>query len=303
VVERRPTGLLDWLTWPCRRIRLHANGSDGTPVIDGVLIMKGDQLKPGDYEADFEQMVAYRLAPDAKAPQSPFPPIGFERDRAVWRDSSALLQSVAPEGKRRGQRRPKTLDALAGRALDEDDPDPTNALPLDLFGINLDQFNVLFWRHERLPVPPAYLKDPRLYEGLQNALGLAEASGRTLNSAARRLAELLLSPDPNRGADPKATAAFATSMGAGRRYWSRLGDHFTQFLFDQQAEGTRALRDWAHEVRRAARAAFDEVADGQAAEGWSLKARVEAERTLNFGLAEARKKHVGDVEEVAHAIA
>ncbi|MBV9281875.1 MAG: type I-E CRISPR-associated protein Cse1/CasA, partial [Chloroflexi bacterium] len=299
VVERRPTGLLDWLTWPCRRIRLRAVERDGRLMIDGVLIMKGDQLASNMYEAEFEQMVAYRMVPDAKPPQNPWPPIGFERDRVVWRDSSALVQSVAPEGKLRGQRRPRTLDALGNRILD-DDEDATNALPIDLFGINLDQFNVLFWRHERLPVPPAYLRDAHLHEGLQRALRVAEDSARSLNAATRRLAELLLSRDPHRRPDPKTAAALAESMGVGRRYWARLGDHFTRFLQAQPAAGVAALGTWADEVRAAARAAFGEVSAGQAGDGWSLRAVVEAERELNIGLAGARRR-IGDVE-VTHAV-
>jgi CRISPR system Cascade subunit CasA len=302
VVERRPTGLLDWLTWPCRRVRLRVSEREGRLVVDGVLIMKGDQLGPDMYEAEFEQMVAYRVVSDAKPPQSPWPPIGFERDRAVWRDSAALLQSAAPEGKQRGQQRPKTLDAIASREL-TDDSDATNALPIDLFGINLDQFNVLFWRHERLPVAPAYLRDPSLYEGLQNALRLAEDSGRTVNAATRRLAELLLSRDEHRRPDPKAVGSLAESLGAGRRYWARLGDHFTRFLSEQPAIGPAALKTWADEVHAAGRAAFGEVAAGRTGDGWSLRARVEAERTLNVGLAAARKRHVGEIEEVTDAIA
>jgi CRISPR system Cascade subunit CasA len=231
------------------------------------------------------------------------PPIGFERDRAIWRDSGALLQSAAPEGEKRGHRRPRTLDAVGNRDLGQDDDDAINALPIDLFGINLDQFNVLFWRHERLPVPPEYLGDAHLYERLQNALRLAEDSGRSLAGATRRFADMLLARDPGRRADPKAAAALVESMGAGRRYWPSLGDHFTRFLFDNREDGLAALGEWADEVRAAARAAFAEVADGQALDGWGMRARVEAERTLNIGLAGARTRHIGEIEEVSSATA
>jgi len=179
---------------------------------------------------------------------------------------------------------------------------PFRAPALDLLGLTGDRAKLLFWRHERLPVPRAYLRNPRLHEGLQKALRLAEDSARSLNGATRRLAELLISRDPNRRPDPKAVAALAGSMGAGRRYWARLGDHFTRFLGDQPAIGTAALRTWADEVRTAARTAFREVAEGQAGDGWSLRAVVEAERALNIGLAGARKRDMGDIE-VTHAIA
>jgi CRISPR system Cascade subunit CasA len=300
VVDRTPAGLLDWLTWPCRRIRLRGRELDSRPIVDGVLIMKGDQLPAGKYESDYEQMVAYRQVPDAKPQQNPHPPIGFERDRVVWRDSTALLQSVEAKEKERGHMRPKTLEAVADRNP-ADDLDDAPPMPIDLFGINLDQFNVLFWRHERLPVPPAYLSDRGLYEGLENALRLAEDSGRSLNAATRRLAELLLSRDESRRPDPKAVSALAESMGLGRRYWAKLGDHFTRFLRDQPGDRERSLTTWADEVRRAARSAFGEVATGQGNDGWSLRARVEAERTLNVGLAAARKRHIGEVQEVVSA--
>jgi CRISPR system Cascade subunit CasA len=298
VVDRAPAGLLDWLTWPCRRIRLRGGELEGRPIVDGVLIMKGDQLPPGEYEVGYEQMVAYRQVPDAKVPQNPFPPVGFQRDRAVWRDSTALMQSVEPKEKQRGHSRPRTLGAIAGRNP-ADDLEGARPVPVDLFGINLDQFKVLFWRHERLPIPPAYLSDRGLYEGLENALRLAEDSGRSLNGATRRLAELLSSRDESRRPDPKAVSALAESMGPGRRYWAQLGDHFTRFLRDQPGDRERSLTAWADQVRHAARSAFGEVATGQGDDGWSLRARVEAERTLNIGLAGARKRHVGEVQEVA----
>jgi CRISPR system Cascade subunit CasA len=300
VVERVPAGLLDWLTWPCRRIRLRATELDGRLVIDGVLIMKGDQLPAARYEADFEQMVAYRRVADAKPPQSPLPPIGFERDRVVWRDSGALLQSVPPSGKQRGHRRPRSLSAIADRRLGDHSSGGAR-MPIELFGVNLDQFNALFWRHERLPVPTAYLNDQALYEGLERALRLVEDSGRTLNAATRRLAELLLSRDENRRPDPKAVSALAERMAPGRRYWAQLGDHFTQFLGAQLTDREAALTTWANQVRDAARTAFSEVAAGQGEQGWSLRARVEAERTLSMGLAGARKRHVGEVQEETSA--
>jgi hypothetical protein len=113
----------------------------------------------------------------------------------------------------------------------------------------------------------------------------------------------VLSTDEARRPDPKAVAGLAESMGAGRRYWARLGDQFARFLADGPVDGIEALRAWADEVRAAARSAFHEVATGQGVDGWTLRAVVEAERTLHIGLAGARNRHADFIEEDSHAVA
>lgn len=310
VVERRPDGYLDWLTWQSRRVRLFPTEDGGRLAVDRVLIMKGNQLPPGDLEHKYEQMVAYRFNPKATKTQNPWPPVGFQRDRAVWRDSLTFFGPRVEQEHRgdqpRGQR-PGTLGALANRRLIE------GQMPLDMFGVATDQFNALFWRHERLPLDPTYLREKELRTRLDAALGIAEGSAQALNGATRRLAELLLSPLADEGGrqpDGDAARALVSSLAPSRRYWARLEAPFGRFLHDQSRErtvdawnneiyGTEALRAWANQVRAAAQKSYEEVTDDAGASGWTLKAAEAGRARLASGLARVRRDWAIDAKEEA----
>lgn len=301
--ERRPDGYLDWLTWQSRRITLIPSGAESGPVVEQVVIMKGNQLPANAYEYEYEQMVAYRENKNAKmgTADSPYWPIGFRPERAVWRDSETLFHP-------RDGRRPRTLTYLAqGRRQHAFG----TRRPLDLYGVSLDQFNALFWRHERLPLPAAYLTDDQLRGRLQTSLALADGSGRVLRDAAKKLATELLAPGDERTPDPKAVANMLQEMAPERRYWAQLEAPFDRYLLDQADErredagedatyGTLSLWIWADTVRTAARESFRQVANGAGTGGWALKAAVEAEGLLRGGLARVRKEqHVDEQSEEA----
>lgn len=302
--DRHPEGYLDWLTWQCRRITLIPCVRDGSAVVEEAAIMKGNQLPPDAFEYAYEQMVAYRTNKNARveSSDSPYWPVGFRPERAIWRDSETIF--LASDG-----RGPRTLEALAGSRRK---PAFGRQRPLGLYGVSLDQFNALFWRHERLPLPAAYLADDALRNRLRAALALGDGSSRVLRDAAKRLATELLAPGGERAPDPKAVANMVQELAPERRYWAQLESPFTRYLVDQAAEGgqdawgearygKKSLRSWADAVREAAWGSFRQIADGAGTNGRALRAAVEAESVLSGGLRRIRKEQKVDEpeEEVA----
>lgn len=287
-MDRTPTGYLDLLTWQSRRIHLQPMSDDDQTVVRRAVLMKGYQFPTGYERHGKETMLAYRRNRDAKPGQQPWPVVGFREDRALWRDSLSLFQSTDAHSRARAL---GWLDQLTATHVLQ----PSETLPLDLYGICGDRANVFFWRHERLPLPLAYLQDTELVDRLKDALDYAERIASALQGAVRCLAELLLAPESDSGghaADPKAATQLTAGLGASRVYWSSLALHFSQYLLSQAREeriqvdgalqyGRTALNAWQATVLEAAHAAFEQICSSLDTSGRALHALASAERHLN----------------------
>lgn len=290
--DRAPRGYLDYLTWQSRRIRLFPTTADGHVLVRRVIICKGFQLPDDFARPSVETMVAFVKNVTASPGKDPWTPVGFHAERALWRDSLALLQSIA------GQRqRPKILSWL-NDLVAEDYLERSAVLPLDLFGMLTDQANVLLWRHERLPVPLAYLEDGELVRVLGDALRLAEQTASRLRAATWTLAKLVEAPESDRPEarqpDRAAIKARAAALTAEPGYWSRLEPAFYELLVALPTDrtesdmgvtyGQRTVPPWAHAVWRAAVAAFAAASDGLANSPRTVKAVARAENVLRGSL-------------------
>ena len=300
--DRIPTGYLDLLTWPSRRVRLRPScSSDGTVSVERVVIMKGNQFPEGWSSHRRETMVAFKRNPKPNKGQDPWPQLGFREDKAAWRNSLALLQSVEED-----QERPKTVDWLYDLVL-EGALDRRAVFPLDIYGVSTDKALVRFWRHERLPLPLAYLDDRDLLAKLKDGLALAESVGRLFSggfvaittgkgskrvpSPFRKLAAVALSPLDDTKADPGAVGKFLEHLAPGRPYWSRLETPFKQFMVKlaEEKAGNKpgsAFRGWVAALRDSAVGAFKEGTLGLDGTGRTLRAVAMAEREFNRRLRE-----------------
>ncbi|HZU12246.1 MAG TPA: type I-E CRISPR-associated protein Cse1/CasA [Chloroflexota bacterium] len=289
---RLPFGYLDWLTWQSRSIRLLPD-ADGR--VRRSVVLKGVQL-PKDVSAhEYETMVAYR--PVEKPAGQPDKPIGFMPERAVWRDSLALFEETT-----RARCQPRTLRALAAtgrqRALGK-----RRHFPLDVFGVHFikGQGSVGLWRHERLPLPLAYLTDSDLHERLDQAIDVTERTAKALKTATWLLAREVLAPQyENREPDRKAVDALVQQLAPERRYWPQLEPHFAAFLTSQaqdwvQKDGQRvpgrtALGAWTDVVCRAAEVSLAGCAGQIGSSGRAVQAMVPAQRVLGRTVHQVRQE-------------
>lgn len=296
--DRFPTGYLDLLTWQSRRILLHPEpDTAGHVMVRSVVIMKGTQFPESFSLYEKEPMFAFRRNLKAKGSQDPFPVVGFQEERAVWRDSHVLFQSTADLNTR-----PMMLDWL-NDLVSEGYLDRSQTVPLEMYGLCADRASVLFWRHERLQLPLAYLNDRDLFDKLREALTRAEDVGRNLRSSIWLLATLSLAPDSDNSAArqpaTKDISNLADSLDPTRFYWARLQANFMDLLRDladaraassnAPTFGNGTLADWASALRTTAWAAFVDVTRGMDASARSLKAIASAERRLNGLLNETLK--------------
>lgn len=316
--NRYPKGYLDLLTWQSRRIRLiPEQDSCGHTVIKQVVVMKGSQFPDGYSLHDREPMLAFRKVLKPGKGQDPWPPVAFQEDKASWRDSLSLFQSVKEE-----RTRPKTLNWLSNLVYANQIPsDSTHTI--SMMGLVTSKAKISLWRHERLPLPLQYLQDEYLIAALKDALELAEDVGKLFGSGFvgaemkdkngnrkaikvrspfRVLAEELLLKDQNGKTDPDAAKNLVESLSPARPYWAALGMTFNKFMVDLAADkkpdgktyGGKTLPEWAKEIQKAARASFEETARGLDHSGRTLKAASKAENDFNYRLYDILKLYVSE---------
>jgi CRISPR system Cascade subunit CasA len=249
-------------------------------------------------------MVAFRARPRAQPGQDPNPPLGFQADRALWRDSLALVQSVGADATR-----PKTFDWLARLAADGI-ISMTRKLPLDALGLAADRAKLLFWRHERLTLPLPYLDERaatggRLRTALGGALDLAESAGRLMGNGfvpATIGGKTMNVPSPFRVLAQELIGQngpveeFVRHLAPGRVYWAELEGPFRRLLErlpedvteedGRPVYGSAELPIWREAVRRAAGRAFESATRGLEQTARTFRAVSLAERELRFRLRE-----------------
>jgi hypothetical protein len=244
--------------------------------------MKGDAFPDGFRLHGKEPMLAFRRVQSRDA-ADPWPALAFSEGRALWRDSSVILQDSAKAG---DQARPATLAWLAAVGV------PVAEIQLHGLGLASDRAKAEFWRHERLPLPHQFVEHPEdLYEPLSAALSLAEDAGSLLSARGplREIATALI------GAGGDAHQ-FLKALGADRLYWAALDEPFLRFLArlpedltqydDGGAEyGVGELRLWAAAVRHAAREAFRIATGALQTSGRTLQAVARSEDAFERRLA------------------
>lgn len=291
-----PAGYLDYLTWQSRRVHLLYDERTGLvrecQIRQNLKLAGSDRLDP--FKAYF------------RSEQQGWRARRFREERAVWRDSQALLQFGAQTQGEQTDAAPGVFhwlaDVLVTRAGRGVHVQPCE---FDVLGFMNDgaQATIILWRHERLPLPLNYLNVRSLRDRLGDALALAEevsslfkpiSSGgqKSFPRPMRVLADELLTGTASRKADKGDVERLVESLGAERDYWARLGPHFRAFMgtLAEQMEaegrdgGDAAYLDWAKTVAVCARQAFRVATDSLDTSGRSLRSQALAERAFNWQL-------------------
>jgi CRISPR system Cascade subunit CasA len=291
-----PEGYLDYLTWQSRVVHLVVDETTG--------LVRQCQIRQRFRVSQnvFDPFKAYR-----KIEEKGWLARRLSEERAVWRDSHALLE-VAKDALEANSRRPEVFEWLA------------HALPsgigrrrgvrqydFDVLGYLNDgvQATIILWRHDRLPLRLAYLSDRDLRDTLRDALNLAEdvselfqlgfggggGQKRSYPRPMRVLAAALLTGISGRKADERDMRQLVKHYGAEREYWSALEPSFRSFM-SRLADAVDAdekrttLSEWVDSVERRARDAFGTVVGGLDLSARALRAAALAERAFNWQLRE-----------------
>ena len=295
--DRTYEGYLDLLTWQSRRVKLIPEMSPDAKLlgVSGVVTMKGWQL-PGFDRFGRETMVGFVKPEKVQKGQDPWPPLGFRSGKELWRDSHALLQSVAEKTER-----PKILSWVGD--LREEGHLNRAQIQLDIFGLSADRAKIFFWRHESLPVPLAYLENANLLGKLKEAIKLAEeVASEALRWAVRAAIANRLSNDSGMNADKDRVSNLVKSFSPERLFWSRLELPYHELIVNlaeaaSAEDRTALIQPWFFEtLRPTALHAFEETI-GRLDSARDLKA-VTTGRGMLHGLLKKvqNANHVPDLE-------
>lgn len=289
---RRPYGILDHLTWPNRSIKLIPLGDSVDNVIvkqmlyaAGLKTLDTKSKSVRDVFNPFHHWQANTNKQANEESRSHFSVI-FREGRALWRDSSILLQVSKGEndGRDKSPWVIRNLQDLANSGKVE----WGDTYRLLAFGActKPGQDKTFFYRAEKLPLPLAYLKQAaedllsRITDSVRNTQQIAD----DLRRACFLLAWLHLYPNTEtnkfvndkgffdqskieskiakgrneKSDDKEAQSSYKLylSWNSDRTYWSRLEPHFHTLLLDLPKEVETAMQTWRNHLRRSAQAAF-----------------------------------------------
>ena len=257
--SRRPDGYLDWLTFLPRRVRLLAND---TGSVERVVVTPGDSLT--DAQApDLEQFVGYRLL-EKSTTDTPWAAVRLSTNRAVWRNSAALLSP--PSSTRLRPRVLNWIDELRQLGLLD-----RTRITVTAGGVANDKSKYLLWRLEDHPVPTALLADGDIAAFLEDALALAEGVGLALRRALR----------PNQSADEPVFTAGAVAR-TETEFWAAAGQGFDALIAGLPNAPAVAAEQWAQHLRAAADDAVQPLFSGGS--GRHLRLVATTERRLRWAL-------------------
>lgn len=274
--ERRvPLGYLDYLTWHNRRICLIPESSGSEGYVRQVTIGPGLRLEEGIQDPFKHYRIDKQRGPLV---------LRFLENRALWRDSAALMQMKRPEE----VRPPENFAWVASLVSEDGVLDQTQAYRWMALGMANDKAKVEFFREEHMPLPLAYFSDPNKVEKMSIALEWAENVRSQLWGAVNRLASLFIAPESDlesgRTPDKKDIASLIEHWNVERRYWSGLEIPFYTLVETLPAQPEAALEVWRAALQRAAWSAFEQTENQAGLGPKALKAAVRAKEQLAAGL-------------------
>ncbi len=276
-----PLGYLDYLTWPNRRILLIPEERDGQTRVVRVTTAPGLTLV-----AEQRNPMHHYRKDTGKKGEITFKVVRFSEGKALWRDSSALLDVNNPGAEPvKALTWVKELTDLEGCPLER-------RLQLGAYGMCTEpgKAKVYFYRGDGFTFDDTLLKKPNHIAYLNTAIANADDLRRQLWGALHELGELALTfnadDDENgRKPDPKDIQNLIDHWNAEGLYWNRLEAPFFQFLnrLPQDPEG--ALQAWRDTLKSSARAALTQTAEGLGTGKNALKAATRAGGMLSYGIA------------------
>lgn len=281
--SERPRGLVHRYTWRSRSVRLFPE-TFGAEV--GVRnFAYASAIRPADF--GFDALVAYRIPRDARRGLLP---LGLSKDRALWRDFTALLPHRQGES---ADRIPAVIEwAIATFGELERTRRPRRGLVVEVYGQTNDQGKLELWRSEARRLPEAVLGRRDVRKTVEGLLLEADGVWGHLNSACRLLAAELLAPG-GRTAAGEDVSRLVQAFPARLVYWARLERRFYELLEglrEDYNEG-RVEQQWAEWLVETADDAWDITVRSTGGGARALKAAARAQGMFYAQLRQLSEKH------------
>jgi CRISPR type I-E-associated protein CasA/Cse1 len=257
-------GLTDWYTWQSRRIQLLPNAAGD---VEHFVLLAGHELSETGVN---DPMCAYKIH-DKHGRLT----VGFNEDRALWRDSAALYQVT---------RQSNLVAPLVVRQFTSRRSAHQRKLRLRVDGQVPNKASIVLTRSEVLPLPLEIIERPELVGYVRDEISRSEtAQGELRNALFRALAKVLSVGD--RDPDAKDVRGLIDETRALPRFWADLKDPFDRFIEALPSDPDAAVAQFQSLVRRTALAQYEHAALSSGTPSRVLKGYVLGRQTLLFGLA------------------
>jgi CRISPR system Cascade subunit CasA len=281
--RHQPYGVLDYLTWQSRRIKLQEPETT-------LLGIQWIQITQGLWvENLLDPFQSYKIS------KKNVQPVKFDQEKALWRDSLALLElseTARTQGKESYTIPPQSAERLANFDVNQNDllsQTQFQYLAIGMVPSDSGAGSASLWRSEHIPLPLKYLKNSESVQELRKALRSAEDVARALKHAADWLCWLWVKQKDPEWASPKRKnkelendwritikihkkdpdfkgyESFRKQFSIQRDFWWRLDEPFHRclpgFASEDDALFMQAWEEWKNEIRDAAWAAWNLTAD------------------------------------------
>lgn len=302
-----PRGLVHRYTWLSRSIRLFPEDFDGEVGV--CTFAYASAVRPDGYGDD--PLVAYRVPKKAK---EGLYPLGLSKDRAFWRDFTALLP----------QKKGETADQIPrviNQALEtfreiERAIRPKRGLVVEVYGQMSNQGKVETWRSEARRLPGAVIQQREVRKTVENLLLLSDEVGEKLRQTGfefivrqlpvsrdnedevARLRRLFHAPPYDREPQEiKNIRLRVAQLPLQMDFWSNLERRFYQLLdnlgedYDEEA----VEQQWKGWLLETASEAWDVTVRGAGTAPRALKAAAQAQGMFFAQLKKLRSEREKEV--------
>lgn len=271
----KPDGYLDYLTWQSRKILFNPN--DGVNSIKSVQVDNGLKLDVAGEPYTKNPMMQYTKIEKPTNEGAPYRPLKFNEGRAIWRDSTSIIQKNSENNEP-----PAAIQWVSGFDLN------LKNICLNSIGISSDQGKVNFYLEENFSFPVVYLHEDTLLAKLKTCLEITEETRNKLWGAINRMVEIILSgtADSQEGIkpDPNDKQQLIEHIFAENLFWVDLEVSFYQLLHYLPKKEEDAISQWHQKVQQSAWKAFTYARDFVGNSPRALKAAALAGRFLDSGL-------------------
>lgn len=273
----KPNGYLDYLTWQCRKVLLHVE--DNGTFVNRIQVDNGLKLDVNGEPYTKNPMMQYSKVENPEGGSAPFRPLKFQEGKALWRDSTAILEINSSDTEA-----PAVVRWISECRLNQ------SMVRMNSIGISSGPAigKVNFYLEDLFAFPKKYLGNDTLVSKLKTSLEQAEEVRNKLWGAVNRMAEIMLSPnadhDEGRKADRKDKQQLIDHIFAEGQYWSQLETPFYKLLNDLSEKDYQAMDEWQHVVRASVWHAFEFARDFIGDSPNALKAGALGGRMLGSGL-------------------
>jgi len=273
----KPEGMIDFLTWQSRRIKLMPEVLNGKAVVQNLYINPGLSLSTELLNPFFNHHFIESSSGNLEKRL-----LRFSESKALWRDSTVLL-----EPKSRLRKPPDALSWVNSLRMDHI---ISSDIFLSAYGLCTDpgKKKVFFYQHETFDFPSVYLQEEELRSLLNRGLDLAKEVHNQLWGSLRQMARLILSfnADKNEGRKPAPVDEqnMLAHWGTQDFYWKELELAFYQYIHRLPDDQEKAFLDWTQFLRQSAVKTFEHAVTQSGNSISVLRASAKAKRQLFSGI-------------------